>query len=1233
MTKFPSFTAYFRAVTKSEAMPDGYEPLPWQHRMADHVLSHGRFPEAVSVETGLGKTTVMLIHLYALARDVHLNGPTGRTVPLRCFHAVERRQVVDQADAMARTVATAINGADDIDPVLGPVRTALQMLIPEPMQEFEPVVAVAALHGGRTPDYTWRRPVGAVLVTATVTQVTSRVLFRGVGVSQRMLPFDAALVGTDSVVFVDEPHLSGPAISALRQAKQVQHRARQDIGIPSGQVVLLGATTPEELINNPADVITTTADDLDHPVAGKKLRATKTLRLVKVPDHKSLLAAMADAATEAHRRDLGREAIGGCHGVLVFCNTVPDAQEVYTQLRKAVGDDAVQLVHGRMRAIDRATVPRARTITVTTQALEVGADLDGFEVVSQLPSLSALVQRIGRCNRFGDLDHAAVQVFAVADQLDPGTEAVYGQQAMALRDVLDTLTEGGTITLNVAPANMGEFRRQIIEHSAVSDNPLDAGRALVLDPLVRTACLRTEVARYASYTDPGTVFPTEAFLYGPDRKRELDVSVVWRADGTLDVLPLAPPSDLETVDMSLAALRRILKRYSTKRKVARFPVSDIDQGTPERANDSSGDDITVETLSLVRVRRTDASARARWVTPGSVHDITSGDLVVLDCRLGGYSDVGLDENCAMEVDDASERAVADAGFGSFVLLPERSEVHQQLHDALNDAVEAGNMDQSEWASIAAESSLLDELAVHSHDVTVSLVETDGNDTVQRRFIVQIGDTDFGDYSPRCSKVMSLRAHNWQVGHWTQHTTAVLPLVAQLANAVVQAGYRHDDGKADPRFQRYLNNYAIDGPARAKAPRVSETAVLRRRASSGLPDNWRHEAASANGVDHLLTRHVVVSHHAWGRPLILHRDCTEDPEPVLTGHVSVFDNLTEEYGPWGLALLETLMRWADHRASEHPVSETAVPADVPPAEVAKRELHAATSLYVSPGTGERTTIPLYGATASPMAGTLGAIALLARVHELLDPSAVIRWSSNGVPELNIDSEITETDVRNLRRDPKVWDAIYAAIVDILGVDGGLGVKNATLALRPSTIQDLPDDHPIWSVFTDTSPAGTANDGELVKFELLCFAFHNNSTPFAAACHPDLRDVTAESFFDPRAGYPSVKKKNGGVVKIKNGGVDVADLGDPCRAEMLAWAHDGYQLLGWSPIVKGVRGDIRRAGATITLPQPRRWVDLDGYRALLLSPKLAEIAHHRTWIRGVDQKSSQMAYWRLCESSSD
>ena len=97
-------------------------------------------------------------------------------------------------------------------------------------------------------------------------------------------------------------------------------------------------------------------------------------------------------------------------------------------------------------------------------------------------------------------------------------------------------------------------------------------------------------------------------------------------------------------------------------------------------------------------------------------------------------------------------------------------------------------------------------------------------------------------------------------------------------------------------------------------------------------NWLcSNAGPGDGFDTDLLLHLVVSHHGWGRPLVLPAadgtDATVEYEidgvPVSASadlarvdweQPERFARLNDRFGPWGIALLEAIVRQADHMVS-------------------------------------------------------------------------------------------------------------------------------------------------------------------------------------------------------------------------------------------------------------------------------------------------------------------------------
>ncbi len=109
--------------------------------------------------------------------------------------------------------------------------------------------------------------------------------------------------------------------------------------------------------------------------------------------------------------------------VLVTCNTVKRAQDVYRRLCDSIPRESLVLVHSRFNSRDRirketsilkATGTRSderRTmVVVSTQVVEVSLNIDLDVLFSDPAPLEALVQRFGRINRLRRVDKAPVYV-------------------------------------------------------------------------------------------------------------------------------------------------------------------------------------------------------------------------------------------------------------------------------------------------------------------------------------------------------------------------------------------------------------------------------------------------------------------------------------------------------------------------------------------------------------------------------------------------------------------------------------------------------------------------------------------------------------------------------------------------------------------------------------------------------------------------------------------------------
>ena len=109
----------------------------------------------------------------------------------------------------------------------------------------------------------------------------------------------------------------------------------------------------------------------------------------------------------------------------------------------------------------------------------------------------------------------------------------------------------------------------------------------------------------------------------------------------------------------------------------------------------------------------------------------------------------------------------------------------------------------------------------------------------------------------------------------------LGIPADLAEVVERAGRLHDIGKADRRFQRWLDPDEKHGGVRVAKSNMPRNLWDKARAAAGWPRGGRHEELSARLVRQWLEchpawcdpslrdllLHLIVSHHGSGRPLV------------------------------------------------------------------------------------------------------------------------------------------------------------------------------------------------------------------------------------------------------------------------------------------------------------------------------------------------------------------------------
>lgn len=552
-----AFTAFFRSFN------DGREPFRWQVRLAEQACA-GAWPDYITLPTASGKTSCLDIAVFALAhqacRRERTRQPTN--APRRIFFVVDRRIIVseafERASKLARFLHRSLNpmaepqeqeSFEKIEPSdLTVLKTVANWLRHLASNQEAPPLDCYELRGGIYRDDAWVRSLlQPTIITSTVDQVGSRLLFRGYGVSDRNLPIHAALTANDSLILLDEAHCSNPfsqtmkAIALYRDAglrdDEQPRWSEQALRTPF-RFVEMTATPPHDA---KVDSILRLEDaDYQQDAALKERHdCPKLIRLepstAKGSNQNAVLAK--HLAEHAETLAGGRDGQRPCRRIAIVVNRVACARAVYDILReeKKGHRDRVELMIGRMRPVDRETLTkklqdRFRSgaqeelaeshFVVATQCLEVGADFDFDGMATQCASLDALRQRFGRLNRLGRSEHSrGVIVMAEGDKAPRKPDPIYGEALPATWQWLLEQAADGTVDFGVRALNriVCEADSDAIAKLNVSVENAPVLMPAHLDLLCQTAprpALEPNIA---------------AYLHGPNRGVP-EVRVCWRAD-------------------------------------------------------------------------------------------------------------------------------------------------------------------------------------------------------------------------------------------------------------------------------------------------------------------------------------------------------------------------------------------------------------------------------------------------------------------------------------------------------------------------------------------------------------------------------------------------------------------------------------------------------------------------------------------------------------------------------
>lgn len=422
------YAGWFERLTK-------HRPRDWQRRLGDDDAPRSR---VIRIPTGYGKTLGVLgAWLY---HRVHRNDARW---PRRLIWTLPMRVLAEQtADVVRR---------ECLEP-LG--------VLWEPGTEHEGKVGVHLLMGGADPGGDWNLyPEESAVFIGTQDMLLSRALNRGYAAGRARWPMEFGLLNHDALWILDEVQLMDVGLATSAQL-QAFFDADSELGTRPRRSWWMSATLQSDWLRS-VDTESHHPGWVEHPVelssherSSGLASIRKSLALDEIPEAKvnDFALRCASAHRELEDGEFGRI-------TLVVCNTVRRACETYDALKKLHVAAELELVHGRFRPHDRANwkarflerstcKPGVDRVIVATQVVEAGVDISAGCVVTELAPWSSLVQRFGRCARYGGTGRVVV-VDRGRDEKSaaPYTPAQYEGALAALQQLFSTGADVGIASI------------------------------------------------------------------------------------------------------------------------------------------------------------------------------------------------------------------------------------------------------------------------------------------------------------------------------------------------------------------------------------------------------------------------------------------------------------------------------------------------------------------------------------------------------------------------------------------------------------------------------------------------------------------------------------------------------------------------------------------------------------------------------------------------------------------
>jgi len=941
------FIVCFKALT-------GYEPFHWQSKLYERLL-RCELPDVCDIPTGLGKTSIISIWLIALSELLY-RGESWR-LPRRLVYVVDRRTVVDQATTEAGKLIDRITKPDELivdeseQEILRKLAQILKAAASSSRREIivegkrrrvterqtraasssreEIIVALSRLRGQQADNREWcLDPTRPAIIIGTVDMIGSRLLFTGYGgVGRYYKSLQAGLLGQDTLIVVDEAHLSP---TFVKTARDVFYSINQYTSLRRSFLMTLSATTndaADEEGNESRPPLSIFGDDeladdfqdqgkdsYQRLYANKRLSWRKFSAPVDVTGKAGAKAAqerMADAVVKCAAQYFKQNV-----SVVIYLNTVEAVNQVREKLEDAMQaqeiDDLgkrILNITGEMRGCERDRLlvnsnvlingfkRRKKRETqdgcyflIATAAAEVGIDFDADHGICDLVALERMIQRFGRINRFGD---GAAKITVVLDEQSLRAS----EQSSSENRANDSVAKG-----NIKPLEQTAYHTYLfLQSHAAADDSIDVSpvslRALEYDrnaltaPPVRPPLDVARIDDWSLTSLKQKEYPRPLVTYwlrGVISDDTIQTTFCWRADlnyavleadaeAMVEAVPITPRERAEVaIYRAISLVKELAKRESAKKELAK--------ASPEKIAvivDDNGRFTGLKLSSLKDVKDDELRRLLMFAT------------VVLPQDVGGLDEDGNPQQKLPKVTKADyklEDAVDDEQWVRLVITKEGEKFYAQKLQSdgslkPNDVTDLERF-SSPKAAADAYGKQIDRQCVFISNKGATQEEIEEDDTGEEntgadtwhKYVAYLLKRDAPEHflrdddnaSLNMRRELSITKHNADVERYAKEICQKLNIESSLASAIIIAASRHDTGKERRCWQRAIGNTDFTTNNKGALAKSKHT-WFNVKANAG----YRHEFGSLidafdddeiNAHPHRnLILHLIAAHHGYARP--------------------------------------------------------------------------------------------------------------------------------------------------------------------------------------------------------------------------------------------------------------------------------------------------------------------------------------------------------------------------------